>query len=295
MLKVLFINNFAQPDYLSNMLYMGLADNKDVELYTYAAPFHLIAGIGWDDKFIINSNLEGYIKVPGFTVCGKVNKGPIIEFAESIKQKILNHFYDKIIYSSIWRDQMFLQEVQQAYCKRDIIMIDGDDHDLILESVVEKGTYFKRELYFERWDVKPVSMAIPDSILQPGSNTEKTKLFATVYPGNPETYIFETEQDYYNDYQKSYFGVTFKKGGWDCLRHYEIIGNSCMPYFIGLEDCPKNTLFNWPKKLILKMNEYAKSCIVPQEYGELLEELYSYAKQNMTTSALANYVIETSE
>ena len=55
MLKVLFINNFAQPDYLSNMLYMGLADNKDVELYTYAAPFHLIKHVGWDDKFIINS------------------------------------------------------------------------------------------------------------------------------------------------------------------------------------------------------------------------------------------------
>jgi hypothetical protein len=34
---------------------------------------------------------------------------------------------------------------------------------------------------------------------------------------------------------------------------------------------------------------------VPQEYDELLQELYSYAKQNMTTSALVKYVIETSE
>lgn len=295
MLKVLFINNFAQPDYLSNMLYMGLADKKDVELYTYAAPFHLIKHIGWDDKFIINSKWEGVVKVPGFTVCGKVNKGPIIDFAECVKQKILNHFYDKIIYSSIWRDQMFLQQVEQVYSKKDIIMIDGDDHELILESVAKKGTYFKRELYFERSDIKPISMAVPDSILQSDSNTEKTKLFATVYPGKPETYIFKTEQDYYNDYQKSYFGVTFKKGGWDCLRHYEIIGNKCIPHFIGLEDCPKNILSNWPKELILKTNRYAKSCIAPPEYSELLEELYSYAKQNMTTSDLANYVIETSE
>jgi hypothetical protein len=274
---------------------MGLADNKDVELYTYAAPFHLIAGVGWNDKFVINSKWEGSNKVPGFTVCGRVKKGPIIDFAEGIKFKILDRFYDKIIYSSIWRDQMFLPQVEQAYSKKDIIMIDGDDHELILDTVAYKGTYFKRELYFERSDIKPISMALPDSILSPVSKTEKTKLFGTVYPGKPETYIFKTEQDYYEDYRKSYFGVTFKKGGWDCLRHYEIIGNRCIPHFIGLEDCPKNTLFNWPKKLILKTNEYAKSCIVPQEYGELLEELYSYAKQNMSTSALANYVIETSE
>jgi hypothetical protein len=30
-----------------------------------------------------------------------------------------------------------------------------------------------------------------------------------------------------------------KKGGWDCLRHYEIIGNGCMPYFENIEKCPK--------------------------------------------------------
>ena len=77
MLKVLFINNFSQPDYVSNMLYIGLANNQEVELYTYAAPFHLIAGIGWDDKFVTNSKWEGNVKVPGFTVCGKVKKGQL--------------------------------------------------------------------------------------------------------------------------------------------------------------------------------------------------------------------------
>jgi len=295
MLKVLFINNFAQPDYLSNMLYIGLANRKDVELYTYAAPYFLIEGIGWDDKFITNSKWEGYVKVPGFTVCGKVNKGPIIDFAEEIKYKIQDHFYDKIIYSSIWRDRMYFQEVIKAYDKKDIILIDGDDHELILESVADEGVYFKRELYFDSSNIKPIAMAVPDSMLQLDFKPTKTQFYSTVYPGRPETYIFKTEQSYYEDYQKSYFGTTFKKGGWDCLRHYEIIGNRCIPYFIGLEDCPNNILFNWPKKLLLKTNEYAKSCIVPQEYNELLEELYSYAKQNMTTSALVNYVIETSE
>jgi|LakMenEpi03Aug12_release.lakeMendotaPanAssembly.Ray.scaffolds.fasta_scaffold161696_2 hypothetical protein len=295
MLKVLFINNFNQPDYLSNMLYIGLANKQDVELYTYAAPFHLISGIGWNDKFIVNSKWEDNIKAPGFTVCSKIKRGPIIDFAQEIKFRIQNHFYDKIIYSSIWRDQMYFEDVIKTYSKKDIIMIDGDDHELILESVADKGIYFKRELFIDRTDIRPIAMAIPDSILQSDSSTNKTQLFSTVYPGRPETYIFKTEQSYYEDYQKSYFGTTFKKGGWDCLRHYEIIGNKCIPYFIGLEECPKNILFNWPKKLILKTNEYAKNSIAPQEYDELLEELYCFAKQYMTTSALANYVIETSE
>ena len=293
MLKVLFINSFAQPDYLSNMIYIGLAAKQDVELYTYAMPFHLIKGIGWDNGFVNNSKWEGVVKVPGFTVCGKVSKGPIIDYPQDIKVKILDKYYDKIIFSNIWKDQTFLNEVIRSYNKKDIIFIDGDDHELILESVVGKGTYFKRELYSDRTDIKPISMAVPDDIIIPFNPINKTQLFGTVYPGRPETYIFKSENSYYFDYYKSYYGVTFKKGGWDCLRHYEILANKCIPYFIDLDKCPKNTLFNWPKKFILQTNEYAKSCTVPVEYESLLQELCSYVKQNMTTSVLAKYVIET--
>lgn len=295
MLKVLFINSFAQPDYLSNMLYIGLAERNDIELYTYAAPFHLINGIGWDDKFIVNSKWEGTVKVPGFTVCGKVKKGPIIDYPEEIKIKIQNKFYDKIIFSSVWQDRTFYDEVLKAYNKKDIIFIDGDDHELVLEFTVNKGQYFKREHSSDRTDIKPIAMAVPDQVLLPFRPISKSQLFGCVYPGRPETYIFKKEDTYFYDYFKSYYGVTFKKGGWDCLRHYEILANRCIPYFIDLDKCPKNTLFNWPKKLILKTNEYAKSCIIPLEYELLLEELYSYVKQNMTTSVLARYVIETSE
>jgi hypothetical protein len=185
---------------------------------------------------------------------------------------------------------MYLQEVERAYNKKDIIMIDGDDHELILESVAKKGTYFKRELYFERSDVKPISMAVPDSILQAGVNTVKTKLFATVYPGKPETYIFKSEQPYYEDYQKSYYGVTMKKAGWDCMRHYEILGNYCMPYFIGLEDCPGGTLANLPKELLLDGRELANN-FDEQKYFRILNEVFDYTKENLTTKSIANYIL----
>lgn len=41
------------------------------------------------------------------------------------------------------------------------------------------------------------------------------------------TYIFENEEEYYNDYKKSLFAITRKKGGWDCMRHYEILACGC--------------------------------------------------------------------
>lgn len=293
MLKVLFINNFAQPDYLSNMLYIGLAGLDNVTIYTYASPFHLIRGIGWDDKFINNIKWEGIVKIPGFTVCGKVERGPIIDFSQEIKFKIENNFYDKIIFSSIWRDQTFLDIATKCYKKRDLIFIDGDDHNLIENSVVNKGIYFKRELYEYTKNIYPVSMAIPDSMLCTENILNKGQMFATVYPGKPETYIFKTEKEYYNDYLKSYYGITFKKGGWDCMRHYEILCNKCIPYFIDLENCPEYTMVNFPKNIILKTNKYASKNKVPLDYECYLEELFNYTKNNLTTSKLANYIIET--
>jgi hypothetical protein len=34
------------------------------------------------------------------------------------------------------------------------------------------------------------------------------------------------QAEYKRDYRKAYFGLTRKKEGWDCMRHYEILGES---------------------------------------------------------------------
>lgn len=51
-------------------------------------------------------------------------------------------------------------------------------------------------------------------------------------------YAFNTEQDYYADLQSARFGITTKRAGWDCLRHYEIAANGAVPCFRGLDDKP---------------------------------------------------------
>lgn len=294
MLKILFINNFAWPDYMSNMLYLGLAGREDVELYTYAAPYFLMKGIGWNDKFLNNIKWEGANKPPGFTIFNRLTKGPYIDFYEDIKVKIKQKFYDKIIYSSIWRDRCFFEEIKSVYSKKDIIMIDGDDHECILTSHVNYGVYFKREFYSLESNIYPISFAIPDDIIK-NTLIEKTKLFGSVFPGSVETYTFNNQEDYFNDYYKSYYGVTFKKGGWDCLRHYEILANRCIPFFFDLKDCPPNTLKNFPKDIILYTNQFAIKNSLPPDYNKIQEDLYNYTRANLTTSKLAQYVIENAQ
>ena len=46
------------------------------------------------------------------------------------------------------------------------------------------------------------------------------------------------EIGYYKEYQHSRFGLTYKKAGWDCHRHYEILSSGAVPYFTDLAERP---------------------------------------------------------
>ena len=74
------------------------------------------------------------------------------------------------------------------------------------------------------------------------------------------------------------------------MRHYEILANNCIPYFIDLENCPKYTLTNLPKELLLEAKELANN-FEEQKYNIILNELFKYTKDNLTTKALAKYVL----
>ena len=56
---------------------------------------------------------------------------------------------------------------------------------------------------------------------------------------NGDTYLFLDEQDYYADLRSSRFGITTKRAGWDCLRHYEIAANGTVPCFRNLHLKPR--------------------------------------------------------
>jgi hypothetical protein len=132
-------------------------------------------------------------------------------------------------------------------------------------------------------------------------NPTKTKLLSNLIPGNILTYNYHTEEAYYQEYQKSYFAITMKKGGWDCMRHYEIIVNKSLPYFLDIEDCPETTMTHYPKNYQIeanalyhklkhkKINEFTEEDI--NEYNQLRDRFMEHLQQHLTTDKMAEYIL----
>lgn len=129
----------------------------------------------------------------------------------------------------------------------------------------------------------------------------KDKDFAFIVPGNLSTYVYEDESDYYRDYQRSYYALTMKKGGWDCLRHYEILAAGCIPYFLHLEECPPNIMALLPKDLILEAMhldgvsyptiDHSKFNLA--KYYDILNRLIEHTRKTLTTRKMAEYLLKT--
>lgn len=137
----------------------------------------------------------------------------------------------------------------------------------------------------------PISFSIPAcKIVQ--EVPVKKRYLSRMIPGNPESYIYETEEDYYQQYKDSLFAKTTKKAGWDCLRHYEILANGAIPYFPELPHCPPQTMATFPKDLILRGNQLFEKGASREECRELLQDLLSYTRTHLTTEAVARSILD---
>lgn len=148
-------------------------------------------------------------------------------------------------------------------------------------------------------DPTPIQFSIPEcKVVQ--KIPEKDKDFAFLIPGNEKTYIYDSEKEYYKDYQRSYFAVTRERGGWDSLRHYEILANGCIPYFPNLDQCDPRTMPFLPKELIkeamhLEGVSYLHidhSKFDKRKYHEILQKLLAHTRQYLTTKQMASYLLK---
>lgn len=261
-------------DYLNDLLFFGLTELDNVEVIDSTPIFSLYKQY---QDWINPQNLWG-----GFTSFWLLDNDT--SNRSNLIEKIQDKCFDLIIYGNIRRCADYYDIVSVIYPTTKIIFIDGNDDTEIIQT---KHPYFKRELTKSTPNVFPISFAFPTCKLTQ-SNRNKEKHFATCMPGKAETYIFKDEQSYYQDYQNSFYGYTQKKAGWDCMRHYEILGNYCVPYF-DLSNCPEQTLHVFPKKLIKKLQPpMSKS-----NYYDLADELFDYTSKYLTTKALAEYVLGT--
>ncbi|HSF52823.1 MAG TPA: hypothetical protein VLA71_03675, partial [Algoriphagus sp.] len=124
----------------------------------------------------------------------------------------------------------------------------------------------------------------------------KDKIWAEVIPGLRETYRFDTEQAYYQMYQSARFAFTWKKGGWDCLRHYEIIANGCIPVFRDINLCPDATLANFPKSLFQRVNKelipWKETPEYEELYHKLAEQILDYSREHASAEGMGKKFLE---
>ena len=155
---------------------------------------------------------------------------------------------------------------------------------------VHLHTYLKSSIF-------PLSYCIPDEYIV-GDDVlhNKISLIAPLSPGDASTYVFgpDQEEDYRKMYQSSMFACTRKKGGWDCLRHYEILGNGCIPIFKDLRHCPSTTLTTLPKELIMEANEklFPWNFNNKSLYDEYWKKIMKHVRDNCCASATTNYFMD---
>lgn len=149
-------------------------------------------------------------------------------------------------------------------------------------------------------NVYPMQFSISESkIVQ--EIPHKDRDFAFIIPGKIDTYIYTEEAEYYKDYQRSYFAITSKKSGWDCLRHYEILANGCIPYFVNLDTCDPNTMKFLPKELILEAMHLPgvsygaidHAIFNTKRYYEILDQLLAHTREYLTAKRMAEYLLTT--
>ena len=248
-MKILYIHSNSEDtqfynDYLNDLLLHGLRDLYGENVVDFPGCWYL-----YKDEILKRKHDEEKFWGKGFTIKNILNDYNSID-REDIHKKIKNKYFDLVIYGSIRRSDFFLDDVIKYNNK--FIFIDGEDDNFIEEKYSNLGLYFKRELISKNSKVLPISFAIPKNKILDKIDKNPESLLAPLIPGKLNTYIYDNEDSYYEMYKKSIFGLTYKKAGWDCLRHYEILMNGCIPLFLDLKNCPNDCITTLPKKELIE-------------------------------------------
>lgn len=187
--------------------------------------------------------------------------------------------------------------------------LDGHDHSNIL-----KTPCFKRECHVNGPDIHPTGFGIPEDRIRPLDFKNKKQLFQKTAPKyslfgdmvdiGPEArqyYSFSDEEEYYDDMSQSWFGLTCMKGGWDSLRHYELLAaGTCLlfrdyhkkPVMCAPQNLPTYSYSNQKEldNLIDKLLPDGKPSI---QYYNLVLAQRKWLLQNGTTVVRAIEIVKT--
>lgn len=261
-LKIIYFTS-PDPDNLQDAYLHGLRRLFGASVVDY--PKKEVMYKGWNAR----PHVQMYGKL--FTIWRTLDDAPVDR--TDIDNRMWKGDYDLVIFGSIERTLAFYNFYLPHLDFKKTILLDGEDSRGFNPRYARKFLYFKRELqskasYYYNYklvpkfvykrvslhrNVLPISFAIPkEKILESAEPPPKTKLFpshivdaelrecdkvkAFAKNADDKAHVFDDERDYYDDLRQSKFGITTKRGGWDCLRHYEIAANGAVICFRNLRD-----------------------------------------------------------
>jgi len=135
--------------------------------------------------------------------------------------------------------------------------------------------------------VWPISFSYPKVSLE-HSSAPRARLLAQIVPG--ELYSYKNECEYLDEYRSSYFGITHKKGGWDCFRHLEVLYSGAIPLMHDSRIIPKFSMVHYPKTAMARtFDEFITN---PRKPSEATRVSYlDHFNQHLTSEAMARYVL----
>lgn len=297
MQTILFFLNALGPDYQCDALLHGLLTTKGISVQVCClSPRQWVReGLSfkrdrlWYMMYGANRKQLRGLYGKGFTLYGHItNQIDEVTPIDAMRNLVLGK-YDAVIAGNVWRCA-WLINIAKAVSGAKIVCVDGEDWEHIHPTVARCDLYYKRELTNCESDcVLPISFAIPRHLVVPSLPPKRARL-APLIPGDVSTYIYADECDYYEAYRSHTYGITHKKAGWDCLRHYEIAMNGCLPLMRDIEACP-------PMTMVTTSRELLKECVRMYDARDdsgaacLAEDLLQHVRTHNTTDSLAKYVL----
>ena len=310
----------SREDYLADSLLHGFI-TLGLEVVDYPRKQVLYAG---NQDCPVAPELA--VRGQGFTLYGLLGDRPVDR--TFVIQRLEAGWFDFVVIGQIWRQWGQLLDLAPLLQTVPVVLLDGDDDTRLFH---RSGTRLRRYgwqpfpirsgrcLYLKReWQgdscrsrrcrVLPVSFSIPSEKIRSVDPAAKTQRLAShcVDPdvaqacGLHTSYAFDSEQAYYDDLAASRFAVTTKRGGWDCLRHYEIAAAGAVPCVRDLSakpaTCAPHGLLagvncvsyeNWPD-LQKQMDALDAN---PDLYHKLLRSSATWVRQ-FTTIAAAQRLLD---
>ena len=177
---------------------------------------------------------------------------------------------------------------------------------------IQKKPCFKRELVYPEDGVYTTGLGIPSTSIREIDLSKKSQIFQSAIPnaclflpetdlGNRSNYKFSDEREYHDDLARSWFGLTCRRGGWDALRHYEIIANGSVLLFRDYDKkpelCSPQNLpcfsYSSPEELDSIVNRLLIDGKPTSEYLDMLFSQREWLIKNATSEARALHILKT--